>query len=645
LPEIVVKILMGRGFKDAESIRNFVYNGRENLFNPFLLEDMHKSALRIKQAIEQQEQILIYADRDVDGITSLAILFNTIRTLGGNAVWYIPSDEGYGISNAVLDRYHKSGIKLIITVDCGISSVQEVAYANSLQMQVIVTDHHEPPIDALPEAYAVIDPKKTDSKYPFKELAGCGISFKVSQALMQTYGRDFDKELFFAACQKTDDEIKVYVLKVKNEIVIEEQEVCFSAENKNLFNSFFKNKKVFTIDNGIFDSCQSEVKFIDADINDQMSLKDVSYSIFEKYRKKELENDGRMAEFFDNNIDLAALGTIADIVPLVSENRILVKKGLEILNANPAKRFGIYNIIDEYLKNKNSISAKTIFLYITPVLNAAGRMGKASVAADLILSEDKSNADDFFVELKKLNNDRKQLQIENVKYFEKLLKEQCDIEKDKIFIVVAKNLSHGVTGIVAAQIVKMYSRPAILFISDGNSCVGACRSIEGFDIVSALDKVKDLIVKFGGHCQAAGLTVELDKIDELKKRLNVIAENSISSQMIAKKINVDCEVKISDINRKTFNDLNLLEPFGCSNVSPIFLVKNVKFSEIAVLGHSEEHLKLKIVQNGGNSVNAIFWNGAKYQQMIEYKSVFDVLCNLEINRDLVQISIIDIKNI
>lgn len=645
LPDIVIKILLGRGIYDIDLIKEFVYADKEYLLNPFLLDDMHKAVTRIKQAVEQQEKILIYADRDVDGITSLVILFNTIQTLGGDVVWYIPSDEGYGMSKAVLDKYHKMNVKLIITVDCGISSVQEVQYSNELGMQIIVTDHHEPPIDVLPEAYAIVNPKKAACKYKFKELAGCGISFKVSQALMHTYGKDFNNEILFISLQEYNNCYNSYILKVINELVIEETAFSFSDGNKKLFYSLLKDKKIVSCENNIFKNLDNEIKFIDLQDMSFDNLKESAYFIFNKYKKERLNNDGRMAEFFDNNVDLVALGTIADIVPLISENRILVKNGLAILNGNPAKRFGLYNIINEYLKDKNNISAKTISWSITPVLNAAGRMAKADISAELLLADDKHKAEDFFFELKKLNNERKYLQVENVKQFEKKLKEQCDIEKDKIFIVVADNLPHGVTGIAASQIAKMYSRPAILFISDGQNAVGACRSIEGFDIVSALDKTKDLLVKFGGHSQAAGLTVEVSKIEELRKRLKEIADVSISSDMVVKKINIDCELKISDINKKTLENLMLLEPFGCANPNPVFLIKNVELKEVVVMGQTEEHLKLKISQNGGNSVNAVFWHGAALRHSMQYKDKFDILFNLELNRDSIQVSIIDIKKI
>ena len=632
LPEVTLKVLLSRGFNTVEAINNFVCPKKEELFNPFLFKDMYKAVLRIKQSIENQEKILIYADRDVDGITSLTILYNTIVTLGGNVVWYIPSDEGYGLSCTVLDKYVQEGVKLIITVDCGISAVTEIDYANSLGMEVIVTDHHEPPQDGLPKAYCVVDPKTDSCEYPFKELAGCGVSFKVSQALMQTYGKYFDKEIIVLACEQEN----VYGLTVLNGNVIKEGKINLSQTDLSEY------AKIVTNDTEFFtDKENKNIELIEAQPKD--NIKEFAYEILKQYRKKEFENDGRMLEFFENNIDLVALGSVADIVPLVDENRTLVQSGLAILNKDCSRRFGLGYIFEEYLKGKK-ISAKTISWNVAPILNAAGRMGKASVAAELILADDKYNASNFFVELKKLNSDRKELQNENIRQFNILLKQQCDIEKDNILVVSAGNLAHGVTGIVASQMVKLYGKPVILFIEDKQKgeATGACRSIDGFDMVSALDKTKDLLVKFGGHHQAAGLTIEIGKINEFRDRIKQIAEDSISKEMVAKKINIDCELKITDVNRNTYKYLTVLEPFGASNSVPIFLLKGVSFEEISIIGQTQEHLRLKVCKDG-MSVPAVFWGAAKYIDDFGYKDKFDILFNIDLNRDNVQLIILDVK--
>ena len=551
--------------------------------------------------------------------------------MGGDVVWYIPSDEGYGLSCTVLDKYKTEGVNLIITVDCGISAVTEIDYANDLGIEVIVTDHHEPPQDGLPKAYCIVDPKISSCIYPFKELAGCGVSFKVSQALMQTYGKYFNKEIAVLAVDKEE----IFLITVVNDIVVKEEsnleKVDLNKYSKIITNNeeYFE-KKEFT---------QYEVMEIDKNEN----IKETAYDLLKQYRKKIYETDGRMLEFFENNVDLVALGTIADIVPLINENRTLVQCGLSVLKKNYSKRLGLFYIFEEFLKNKN-ISAKSISWNVAPVLNAAGRMGKASVAANLLLADDKYNAGNFFVELKKLNVERKELQNENIKQFNILLKQQCDLENDNILVVSASNLSHGVTGIVASQMVKMYGKPVILFIEDTqkNEATGACRSIDGFDMVSALDKTKDLLIKFGGHNQAAGLTIEINKLDEFRKRIKQIAKDSISNEMVTKKINVDCELKITEVNRKTYNDLLLLEPFGASNTAPIFLLKNVSFEEVAVIGQTQEHLRLKICKDGIN-VPAVFWGAAKYVDEFGYKDKFDILFNMDLNRENVQLIILDVK--
>ena len=647
LSETLLKVLLARGFKELQSIKDFLFPKKEDLFNPFMLEGMHKSVLRIKQAIEDREKVLIYADRDVDGITSLAILYNTIFVLGGNVVWYIPSDEGYGLSCNVLDKYKNENVSLVITVDCGISAVKEVEYAKGLSMDVVITDHHEPPQDGLPNAYSVIDPKISSCTYPFKELAGCGVSFKLSQALMLSYGKFFDKKIAVIAIDKN----KCYGLMLVNDIVlnefeknIDETELCDCAkiitddlQSLNALKNIGNISEIQKIELENKSDYKSE--------SEEQTIRQKAYKLLELYRKKEFFDDGRMLEFFENNVDLVALGSIADIVPLIKENRTLVKSGLEILNDNCSKRFGLGYIFEEYLKNKN-ICSKAISWNVAPILNAAGRMGNAAIAAQLLLADDKYMANDFFVKLKKLNNDRKELQNENIKHFDILLKQQCDIEKDNIFVVSAKDLSHGVTGIVASQMVKTYGKPVILFIEDKekSEATGACRSIDGFDMIYALDKTKDLLIKFGGHNQAAGLTIKTDKIDEFRNKIKLIAQETISKDMVSKKIVVDCEIKISDINKKTYKDLMLLEPFGASNANPVFLLKNVSFKEITVIGSKHDHLKFKVCKDG-ISINALFWNAAKYKDTLGYKDRFNVLFNMDMNRDNIQLIILDIENI
>ena len=653
LSETVLKVLLNRGFKDVKSVKDFVFPKKEILFNPFLFDDMHKTVTRIHDAIESQEKILIYADRDVDGVTSLSILYDTISVLGGNVVWYIPSDEGYGLSSVVLDKYKTEGASLVITVDCGISAVQEVEYANSIGMQVIITDHHEPPQDGLPDAYSIIDAKISACKYPFKELAGCGVSFKVSQALMQTYGKYFDKKVAIAAY----DGEKCYVITLVNGVVLSEEEKLLNEIN------FEEYDRVITNDESIKQKCtmynvqctindennlssrteRSECESSIVSIHSQPSAKQEAYQLLSEYYKSEFYDDGRMLEFFENNIDLVALGSIADIVPLENENRILVQSGLEMLRQNPRKRPGLSYIFEECLK-KQLMCAKSIAWYVAPMINAAGRMNKANIAAELLLADNEYKANNFFAELKKLNDERKEIQNENVKQFDILLQEQCDVEKDNIFVVLAKDLPHGVTGIVASKIMKLYSKPVILFIEDKGTdeATGSCRSIDGFDIVSALDKTKDILVKFGGHTQAAGVTIKLDKMEEFREKIKKIADEVISEEMTTKRFFVDCELKISETNKDTYKDMEILEPFGAANVQPVFLLRDVEFEDVCIIGPNRDHLKLKVFKDG-NYINALYWSAAKYKDEFNYKDKFDIVFNMDINKGNFQLIILDAR--
>ncbi len=640
LPETVLKVLLNRGFKDINSLKDFIYPKTEDLFNPFLFEDMHKAVTRIKQAIEDKEKILIYADRDADGVTSLAILYNTINVLGGNVVWYIPSDEGYGLSCSIVDKYKTENVKLIVTVDCGITAVKETEYANSLGMQVIITDHHEPPVDGLPNAYCVIDAKISSCKYPFKELAGCGVSFKVSQALMQTYGKYFDKKV--AVVCVDGEKSSAYIITLVNDIIISKEEKLLNEINWNDYARIITNYQ--DLQKYISEDDMTDFVFLENFVPGSAgSLNFTAENLLAQYRKNEFYDDGRMLEFFENNVDLVTLGTIADIVPLVRENRILVRCGLEIFNKNSSKRPGLGYIFEEFLKNQK-ISAKLVSWYVAPMINAAGRMSKADISANLLLAEDKYNANNAFVELKKLNNERKELQNENTKQFDILLKEQCDIQNDNIFVVLAKDLQHGVTGIVAAKIMRFYGKPVILFIEDKGTdeATASCRSIDGFDMVSALERTKDLLVKFGGHSHAAGVTIKISKIEEFRKQIKKVADEMISTEMIAKKFIVDCELAPVELNKQTYNDLSVLEPFGAANSQPLFLLRGIKFEDIVIIGPNKDHLKFTVSKDNVYA-NAVFWSAAKYRDNFNYKDNFDILFNMDCNRDALQLMIQDIR--
>ncbi len=643
----IASVLVNRGIDNVKKAKTFLFGGFENIHNPFLFQDMQKAADRIRKAVDSKEQILIYGDRDVDGVTAVNIIVSTIRLLGGNAQWYVPADEGYGIHKDILTKYAAENVKLLITVDCGISAVEEISYANNLGMDVILTDHHEPPYEGIPDAFAVINPKISNSNYPFKDIAGCLVALKTAQALMLTFAKDYNKDVLLCLSQDNNGDFNGVNLKLKNDLETGREEFNSITEIKQIIKSFFR---IYTNSAQIKDTLVKG----DALLKDKIILlpaveEDNIESLFEKYKLKKIADDAKIRDFFDNNLDLCALGTIADSMPLTDENRVVVKEGLKVIEKNPNAKPGLGLLIEDTLTSRNvqSINARSISWNVTPVLNSSGRMGRGMLSAQLLMTKDAFQAKNLYADIIKLNEDRRWLQSENIEQFKSLLKEQCDLGKNKVLIVKAANLEHGVTGIVASQMVKAYAKPAFLLITDGKEATGAARSVEGFDVVAALESVKDILIKYGGHSQAAGFTLEDSKIEEFRKRILEYCDKNMKEINTNDDIIIDAELRISDINVDFYKQIEILEPFGMGNLRPVFFLKSVNATEVSVFGNKGEHLKFKVSQKGSRPVQVVFWNNADLSGMIRSESSLDIAFNLDIigrgEKQTAQLSVVDIK--
>ncbi|MDR0617694.1 MAG: single-stranded-DNA-specific exonuclease RecJ [Endomicrobium sp.] len=643
LPEIakISGVLVNRGIDTVEKAKEFLSNGLENLHNPFLFCDMKKAVEKLREVLKLKEKILVYGDKDVDGITAVNVIVNTLRTLGGDVLWYVPAEEGYGISKDVLSKFVLEKVKLLITVDCGISAIEEIEYAKQLGMYVILTDHHEALYEGVPKANAIINPKLSDSKYPFRNIAGCTVALKLMHALIFSHNEEYNKDILLCYCKESS----IICIHVKNGVKISEKAYESVSDIKKDFKNVFKIyvnsvnlKSSMLQDPSLF--CTKVVVFRD-NIEDAFSV--------EKAYKKEIFENKDIKTFFENNLDLCSLGTIADSVPLIEENRIIVKNGLEIIENNPHSHTGLGLLLDDVLISKDisNITAKLVSWTITPVLNSSGRMSKGILSAKLLMTKDLKKAKKLYEDILELNKNRKYLQSENIEQFKHLLREQCNLENDKVLIVKASNLEHGVTGIVASQMVKMYSKPAFLFITDGKEATGAARSLEGFDVVAALESVKDILTKYGGHNQAAGFTLDHSKIGDFIKRISDYANKNLKYTSYDKTILVEGELKISDITIDFYKQVKKMEPFGMGNTKPVFCIKNVNPTEIAVFGSRGEHLKFKVSHKGSKNIEAVFWNKSKFAKAVKSEPLLDIAFYVDIverNKDkLAQLQIIDIK--
>lgn len=530
----ILKILFSRGIKSPGEIRDFLNPKLENLQNPNKLYDVEKSVKIIREAIRKNINIWIYGDYDVDGITSTAVLYLALKELGAeNVSYYIPiRDEGYGLNNDALKKIKDSGGELVITVDCGITAFEEIKFANSINLPVIITDHHNLQGKKVPEALAVINPKRIENEYTFESLAGVGTVFML-------------------------------VL-----------------------------------------------------------------SLFESYGKKE--------EAFEY-LDLVSIGTIADIVPLLSENRILTRFGLEKLpfTKNRGLAFLLYKLFNsgENKGNnpKSEYSTYDVGFIIAPVFNAAGRLKDAKMVVKLLTSDNNREIEIIVKELINKNFERKELQNRIVEMIEKNI-EKNKINEDFVIIDYSPEYHHGIIGIAASKIVDTYYKPVIIMEvkEDEGIAVGSCRSIEGFNILNALQSMPELFVKFGGHSGAAGFTIPIKNIELFKRKINEYAKKILKEDDFVKIINIDKQIPMQKMSYEFFKTIELLKPFGFGNPMPTFQTKNVLLENIKFIGENKNHIMFDLKQKGFVIKNAVWFGSGEYFKELNENLFYDIVYKLKI---------------
>ncbi|MBQ2897809.1 MAG: single-stranded-DNA-specific exonuclease RecJ [Clostridia bacterium] len=534
---LIAAILCVRGFTFSEA-EDYINTDAQRLLDPFLLKDMEKAVKRINTAISDNEKIAVYGDYDVDGVTATTLMLSCLKELGADASFYIPSrdKEGYGINKESVEMIASHGVSLIITVDCGITAIDECEYAKSLGVDLIITDHHEC-TDKVPDAVATINAKQHDCKYPFKDLAGVGVAFKLAQALLG-----------------------------------------------------------------------------------------------EKYSNEEI---------LDKYSQFVTIGSIADIVPVLGENRIICKHGLKKLSET--KTPGINALFNVSGVEKSEIDSFKIGFAIAPRINAAGRIGGADKAVELFLTKDINVADKIAKELDDSNTIRQKIEAEIFKEAEdQLLSKFSD---NKIAVLSDTKWHHGVVGIVSSRLAKKYMRPCIL-ISEGpdGNYKGSGRSIEGFSLYSALDASKDTLISFGGHELAAGIVIARDKIDDFRNKINKYAENNFNEELTCRKFVADLELRERHLNIDVAKELSVLQPFGTNNNQPVFYIEKLLVLKVNRIGSAKQHLRLTL-KKGNVIIDAIAFGFGEYN--VSFNDTINVMCNLDINtfRNIktVQLKILDIK--
>ncbi len=563
LHPIVARLLYSRGYTDVESARNFINMESEILANPFELKDMEKGIERIRRAVENRERITIYGDYDVDGVTSVCTLFLYLKSKGALVNFYIPnrSGEGYGVSSSAIDALKADGTQLIITVDTGITANEEVEYAKGLGIDFVITDHHECRSD-LPRAVALINPHRPDCTYPFKELAGVGVVFKLVSAYEEKYNH--------------------------------------------------------------------------------ISRREAALRIFSEYA------------------DLVAIGTIADVMPIRCENRIIVGYGLKMIENT--KRAGLIALMSTSLskqesqntrnKKRRKLTSGYIGYTVAPRINAAGRVRSATLAVNLFLEQNLERATEIALELCHANKERQNEENTIMQEAAEKLK-NWDTDKYPVIVLDADNWHHGVIGIVASRITEKYSRPCILISFEGNDGgefssdvgKGSGRSIKGLNLVDALVACSDHLVKYGGHELAAGLSVTREKLPQFIESVNAYARENLSDEDLTPTLDVDCELEFSDLNFTLAQQLQKLEPYGVGNPQPSFAIHDLVVGEISAISDGR-HTRLTLT-DGRSTVSAMYFSNSPETLGIYNGDKVDAIFNVDINewlgRRSLQLIIKDIR--
>ena len=540
---ILAQLLIRRGITTESAAKRFFRPQLADLINPFLMKDMDVAVDRLNDAMGRKERILVYGDYDVDGCTAVALVYKFLQQFYSNIDYYIPDryDEGYGVSRKGIDYAKETGVKLIIILDCGIKAIDEIAYAKSLGIDFIICDHHMPD-EVMPDAVAILNPKRVDDSYPFKSLCGCGVGFKFMQAFAKNNGIPFSRLIPL--------------------------------------------------------------------------------------------------------LDFCAVSISADIVPVTDENRILAFHGLKQLNQNPS--VGLKAIIDICGLSGRDISMSDIVFKIGPRINASGRMENGKESVNLLVEKNLSDALEEAKHIDGYNEQRKDIDKQMTEEANQIVA-RLESQKHRSSIVLYdENWKKGVIGIVASRLTEIYFRPTVVLTRDGDLATGSARSVTGFDIYTAIKDCRDLLMNFGGHTYAAGLTLKWDDVTEFRKRFQKYVEEHIQPEQTEANLNIDAMIDFKDITKKLHNDLKRFAPFGPCNQKPIFCTTGVyDYGTSKVVGREQEHIKLELVDSNSSAVlNGIAFGQSASARYIKSKRAFDIAYTIEDNvfkRNAVQLQIEDIR--
>lgn len=525
---VLARLLLRRGITTESAAKRYFRPQLTDLINPFLMKDMDVAVDRLNDAIGNRERILVYGDYDVDGCTAVTLVYKFLKQFYSNIDYYIPDryDEGYGVSKKGIDYAKETGVSLIIILDCGIKAIDEIAYAKSLGIDFIICDHHVPD-EEMPEAVAILNPKREDDTYPFKHLCGCGVGFKFMQGFARSNG------IPFAQLQPL--------------------------------------------------------------------------------------------------LELCAISIAADLVPMESENRILTFHGLRQLNQTPS--VGLRAIIEVCGMAGRPITMSDITFKIGPRINASGRMDNGKESVDLLVERDYDRALEISAHINEYNEQRKDIDKQMTDEANQIVARHHNLEESSSIVIYDESWKKGVIGIVASRLTELYFRPTIVITRDGDMATGSARSIAGFDVYSAIKSCRHLLLNFGGHTYACGLTLRWEDVPEFSRCFKKYVDQHIVPEQQEPVLAIDAVLNFKDITKKLHSDLRKFAPFGPNNPKPLFATEDVyDFGTSKVVGRQQEHIKLELVDSkSSNIMNGIAFGQSAAARYIKSRRSFDIAYTIEDN--------------
>ncbi len=648
IDSLTAAIFLRRGITKGEDIMYFMEEDKRYLNNPFLFNNMEDAVDRIRQAKDEGERVLIFGDSDVDGITATTLLYTHLENMGLEVTWKVPSgNDPYGLSKAAIEEFSKNYGSLIITVDCGISNNEEIDYAASLGIDVIIVDHHTPPSE-LPNPAIIIDPKMEDSGYPFRDISGCAVAYKLVSALRFSEFELYKQQICLLNIRPVNEAFVIEGIKMVNLVEIDriietiipdmltiqqtrlpqflqgQQILCWdeSLQNKQLEKIFGRGDLINMLD--IRDEIAKTMpslasisllrlktmskiaKYSDAPSDELDAFYNlfVTYASMQNANKKDAEQDAL-------DLQLVALSTLADIMPLKKENRTLVRQGVASLNSGKIRQ-GLQELFQRLDILGKPITATTLSWNVNPVLNASGRLGKADIGVNLLTSKDASLRDSYASEIIELNAMRKNLENDAYLACEQQAYQSLEKHKQKLVVVASEKVHSGVTGLVANKLSKIHNVPAIVItLEDDDGAVGSVRSSCGVEVLGILHTCSDIFTNYGGHDFAAGFSFPKNRLNEVLYRFEAYIDNIIIKSKDEEQIVIDAELPHSFMTPDTKKIIERFEPFGAENPALALLCKKAKIVDANVMGKGERlHLKLTL-DCGKHKWPALFWSEAE----------------------------------